>query len=232
MRMDGGLLAVLMKSRHFEAAAGGQTRPESRQDSRSPGRGSRGASPRRTSPSDSRAGVADSASVSPTGSADSREMNRACAGCGAVTGSRASYASRSQSSPRNLTNAITSSLPRAWPLLRRRSRSVSPVFSPRGEGKCVRGPSVRGARRLTTGIQSMTRTWPYGEHGEQAQRTYWRGYRVLRPSGGEKCGLGFQRVRPAGVRVGFWLGGRDSNPDKQIQNLLCYRYTTSQYVGT
>ena len=26
-----------------------------------------------------------------------------------------------------------------------------------------------------------------------------------------------------------WLGGRDSNPDKQIQSLPCYRYTTSQY---
>ena len=25
-----------------------------------------------------------------------------------------------------------------------------------------------------------------------------------------------------------WLGGRDSNPDKQIQSLPCYRYTTSQ----
>ncbi len=27
----------------------------------------------------------------------------------------------------------------------------SPLFSPRGEAKCVRGPSVRGARRLTSG---------------------------------------------------------------------------------
>ena len=25
-----------------------------------------------------------------------------------------------------------------------------------------------------------------------------------------------------------WLGGRDSNPDKQIQNLRSYRWTTSQ----
>ena len=28
-----------------------------------------------------------------------------------------------------------------------------------------------------------------------------------------------------------WLGGRDSNPDKQIQSLPCYRYTTSQRCG-
>ncbi len=28
-----------------------------------------------------------------------------------------------------------------------------------------------------------------------------------------------------------WLGGRDSNPDKQIQSLPCYRYTTSQHGG-
>ena len=27
----------------------------------------------------------------------------------------------------------------------------SPLFSPRGEAKCVRGASVRGARRLTNG---------------------------------------------------------------------------------
>ncbi len=27
---------------------------------------------------------------------------------------------------------------------------TSPLFSPRGEAKCARGPSVRGARRLTT----------------------------------------------------------------------------------
>ena len=31
-----------------------------------------------------------------------------------------------------------------------RSRQTSPLFSPRGEAKCVRGASVRGARRLTT----------------------------------------------------------------------------------
>ena len=31
------------------------------------------------------------------------------------------------------------------------SVTASPLFSPRGEAKCVRGPSVRGARRLTSG---------------------------------------------------------------------------------
>src|SRR3984957_19528259 len=29
----------------------------------------------------------------------------------------------------------------------------------------------------------------------------------------------------------FWLGGRDSNPDTQIQNLQSYRWTTSQRGG-
>ena len=43
----------------------------------------------------------------------------------------------------------------------------SPHFSPRGETKCVRGASVRGARRLTSG--GVLRQ--YVEHGEQAQRS-------------------------------------------------------------
>ena len=40
-------------------------------------------------------------------------------------------------------------------------------FSLRGEAKCVRGASVRGARRLTSaGVLSQS-----VEHGEQAQRS-------------------------------------------------------------
>jgi hypothetical protein len=31
-----------------------------------------------------------------------------------------------------------------------------------------------------------------------------------------------------GRRVIEWLPGRDLNPDKQSQSLLCYRYTTGQ----
>ncbi len=45
--------------------------------------------------------------------------------------------------------------------------TFSPLFSPRGETKCVRGPSVQGARRSASGgvlEQSV-------EHGEQAQRS-------------------------------------------------------------
>ena len=39
-------------------------------------------------------------------------------------------------------------------------------FSPRGEAKCVRGPSGRGARRLArAGVLE-----PYVEHGKQALR--------------------------------------------------------------
>src|SRR5580693_3917796 len=32
-------------------------------------------------------------------------------------------------------------------------------------------------------------------------------------------------------RAPNWLGGRDSNPDTQIQNLQSYRWTTSQHGG-
>ena len=34
------------------------------------------------------------------------------------------------------------------------------------------------------------------------------------------------------IGTGIWLGGRDSNPDTQIQNLQSYRWTTSQQGGT
>ena len=43
----------------------------------------------------------------------------------------------------------------------------SPLFSPRGEAKCVRGPSVQGARRSARGGVLEQ----YVEHGEQAQRS-------------------------------------------------------------
>ena len=79
------------------------------------------------------------------------------------------------------------------PLLRKtrvlhQCSSFSPLFSPGGEAKCVRGPSVQGARRSARGSVLEQ----YVEHGEQAQRSKWRAYRVLRPSGGEKCGLAGQ----------------------------------------
>ncbi len=44
--------------------------------------------------------------------------------------------------------------------------SASPLFSPGGEAKCVRGPSVQGARRSARGGVLEQ----YVEHGEQAQR--------------------------------------------------------------
>ena len=47
----------------------------------------------------------------------------------------------------------------------------SPRFSPRGEAKCVRGASVRGARRLTTPLDQRGVLEQYVEHGEQAQRS-------------------------------------------------------------
>ncbi len=57
----------------------------------------------------------------------------------------------------------------------------------------MRGPSVQGARRSARGGVLEQ----YVEHGEQAQRSNGGpipAYRVLRPSGGEKCGLGLGRV--------------------------------------
>ena len=44
---------------------------------------------------------------------------------------------------------------------------TSPLFSPGGEAKCVRGPSVQGARRSARGGVLEQ----YVEHGEQAQRS-------------------------------------------------------------
>ena len=61
---------------------------------------------------------------------------------------------------------------------------ISLHFSPRGEAKCVRGPSGRGARRLArTGVLG-----PYVEHGKQAQRSHGgriacSGRRVVRNAG-------------------------------------------------
>ena len=47
------------------------------------------------------------------------------------------------------------------------TQAPSPLFSPRGEAKCVRGPSVQGARRSARGGVLEQ----YVEHGEQAQRS-------------------------------------------------------------
>jgi hypothetical protein len=61
---------------------------------------------------------------------------------------------------------------------------ISPLFSPCGEAKCMRGLSVRGARRLTSaGVLSQS-----VEHGEQAQRS----------NGGPLMCLARQPVRNAG----------------------------------
>jgi hypothetical protein len=61
----------------------------------------------------------------------------------------------------NLTLTLPADLPDA------QAYAINPLFSPRGEAKCVRGASVRGARRLTSaGVLSQS-----VEHGEQAQRS-------------------------------------------------------------
>ncbi len=65
-------------------------------------------------------------------------------------------------------------------------------FSPRGEAKCVRGPSGRGASRAyEKGASRLARAGVLDvRRARQASATKsWRSYRVLRPSGGEKCRL-------------------------------------------
>ena len=60
----------------------------------------------------------------------------------------------------------------------------NPLFSSRGEEKRMKGPSVQGARRLTSGgVLEQS-----GEHGEQAQRS----------NGGPIVCLARQAVRNAG----------------------------------
>ena len=65
----------------------------------------------------------------------------------------------------------------------------NPLFSPGGEAKCVRGPSVRGARRsVPSFLNNAGVLEPYVEHGEQAQRS----------NGGPIACFGRQVVRNAG----------------------------------
>ena len=58
-----------------------------------------------------------------------------------------------------------------------------------------------------------------------------------KPSGRSGCGVCRTSTLPASrwteiiPTIVFWLGGRDSNPDTQIQNLQSYRWTTSQRGG-
>ncbi len=61
---------------------------------------------------------------------------------------------------------------------------ASPLFSPRGEAKCVRGPF--STRRAS--LDGRRRTWQSVEHGEQVQRS----------NGGPIPCFGRQAVRNAG----------------------------------
>ncbi len=77
--------------------------------------------------------------------------------------------------------------------------------SPRGEAKWVRGPSGLGASRAEEkGARRLARAGvleQYVEHGKQAQRSPGGRIRVLRPSGGETCGLVSPR-RPVAASLG------------------------------
>ena len=75
------------------------------------------------------------------------------------------------------------------------AQAVAPglYFSPRGEAKCVRGPSGRGARRA--GRRKKARAGvlaQYVEHGKQAQRSH----------GGHAVCFGRWVVRNAGYIAG------------------------------
>ncbi len=66
---------------------------------------------------------------------------------------------------------------------------TSLLFSPRGETKCVRGPSVQGARRLAPHFLNNVGVLEQSvEHGEQAQRS----------NGGPMACFDRQVVRKAG----------------------------------
>ena len=67
--------------------------------------------------------------------------------------------------------------------IRKANRSLH--VSPRGEAKWVRGPSGRGVRRLArAGVLDST-----SSTASKRNEVLRRSYRVLRPSGGEKCRL-------------------------------------------
>ena len=74
---------------------------------------------------------------------------------------------------------------------------ASPLFSPRGEAKCVRRPSVRGARRLARGGVLEQ----YGEYGNQARRSNGGlitcfGRQVGRVEDGRGCSGRLRRIGP------------------------------------
>ena len=77
-------------------------------------------------------------------------------------------------------------------------------------GPCGAGERIRTPDRLIT--NQMLCQLSYA--GSNELRPH-HSTRVPRLEAGRRCRAG-------------WLGGRDSNPDKQIQSLPCYRYTTSQ----
>ena len=78
------------------------------------------------------------------------------------------------------------------------SEVITLHFSPRGEVKCVRGPSGLGASRLArAGVLEK-----YIAHGVACATKSWRSYRVLRPSGHERCRL--LRFMPAWSGMKIW----------------------------
>ena len=76
-------------------------------------------------------------------------------------------------------------------LLYKQKGQFSLPFSPRGEAKCERGPSGRGASRLARGGVLDK----YIEHGKQAQRSHGGLIACSDRQGGEKCRLGADGIR-------------------------------------
>ena len=85
----------------------------------------------------------------------------------------AGFASASAvSRPLHLSGGNADRLSGGKPLPETDSLASSPLFSPRGEAKCVRSPSVQGARRSAPHFLNNAGVLKqYVEHGEQAQRS-------------------------------------------------------------
>ena len=98
-----------------------------------------------------------------------------------------------------------------WPGLRDRASLVAELkgrcgkipslhFSLRGEAKCVRGPSGRGASRLArAGVLE-----PYVEHGKQTQRSPGARIACFDRRGGEKRRLAFSLRFSSRASAGSW----------------------------
>ena len=97
------------------------------------------------------------------------------------------------------------------------------------------GAGARRGGRAPCADGDARRRWP-ARPGTCRERPPRRGARspisvTYQGAAGPGGPRGASSVRSRGIEGGDWLGGRDSNPDSQIQSLESYRWTTPQYGG-